>query len=83
MTEIKKEELKDIVSKNDYEEGNPVYQKIKKEFINKLKEKYTCDDYDTIANYVFECAFKKKIEKSKCIENMNKLFNNNDSGMID
>ena len=83
MSEIKKEEFKDIVSKNDYEEGNPIYQKIRKEFTNKLKEKYTCNDYDTIVNYVFDCAFKKKTEKSKCIENMNNLFNNNASGMID
>ena len=83
MTEIKKEEFKDIVSKNDYEEGNPIYQQIKKEFTNKLKEKYSCEDYDTIVDYVFECAFKKKTEKSKCIENMNNLFNNNASGMID
>ena len=43
MAEIKKEEFKDIV-KNDYKEGNPVYQKIKKEFTNKLKEKYSCDN---------------------------------------
>ena len=83
MAEIKKEEFKDIVSRNDYEEGNPTYQKIKKEFTNKLKEKYNCDDYDTIVNYVFDCAFKKKTEKSKCIENMNNLFNNNAIGMID
>ena len=83
MAEIKKEEFKDIVSRNDYEEGNPVYQKIKKEFTNRLKEKYSCDDYDTIVNYVFDCAFKKKTDKSKCIESMNNLFNNNASGMID
>ena len=82
MTEANKEELKDIVTTNDYEESNTVYQKIKKEFTNKLKGKYECEDYDTIVNYVFDYAFKKKIEKSKCIENMNSLFNNNASEMI-
>ena len=82
MTETNKEELKDIITSNDYEEANPIYQKIKKEFTNKLKGKYECENYDAIVDYVFDYAFKKKIEKSKCIENMNSLFNNNASEMI-
>jgi len=83
MTNRSKEEFKDIISDVYYKDSNPIYQKIKEEFTNKLKEKYQCEDYDTIVDYVFDHAFKKKVEKSKCIETMNSIFNNNASPIID
>jgi hypothetical protein len=83
MTDNNKEESKDIITTIDYDEQSPFFQKIRKEFTNKLKDKYQCEDYDSIVNYVFDCVFKKKVEKSKCIESMNSLFNNKASGMID
>ena len=83
MSDNIKEETKDIICTIDYDESNPIFQRIKKEFINKLKEKYQCEDYDSIVNYVFDYVFKKKLEKSKCIENLNPLFNNKANGMID
>ena len=78
-----KEDSRDIITTMEYEESSPVFQKIKKEFTNKLKDKYQCEDYDSIVNYVFDYVFKKKFEKSKCIENLNSLFNNKASGMVD
>ena len=73
----------DIISTINYKESNPIYRKIKNKFTQKLKDKYQCEDYDSIVNYVFDYVFKKKVEKSKCIESMNSLFNNKASGMID
>ena len=82
MTDIK-ELSKDVVSMHDYEDNEPIYKKIKAEFENKLKEKYQCEDYDSIVKYVFDFAFKQKIEKSKCIEKLNGLFNNKAGEMMD
>ena len=83
MTDNNKEVSKDIISTMEYDEQNPIFQKIKKEFTNKLKDKYQCEDYESIVNYVFDYVFKKKVEKSKCIESLNSLFNNKASGMIE
>ena len=83
MSDSIKEETKDPICTIDYDESNPIFQKIRKEFINKLKEKYQCDDYDSIVDYVFDYVFKQKLEKSKCIEILNKLFNNKASGIMD
>ena len=66
----------DIISQINYEETNPVYQRIKKEFTDKLKDKYECTDYDVIVNYVFDFVFKKKLDKAKCIEKLDPYFNN-------
>ena len=67
----------------DYNESSPIFQKIKKDFVNNLQEKYQCKYYDSIVNYMFEYFFKKKLDKSKCIEIMNPLFDNKDNGMVD
>ena len=75
--------MQDIITNCDYNESDPIYKKIRKEFINKLKEKYQCEDYDTIANYVFDYAFKQKATKSECIQKMDSLFNNKADIMID
>lgn len=83
MSDNNKEVSKDIISNMEYDEQNPIFQKIKKEFTNKLKDKYQCEDYESIVNYVFDYVFKKKVEKSKCIESLNSLFNNKASGMIE
>ena len=82
MTDNKEEVAKDILT-IDYNESNPVFKKIQRQFKNQLKEKYQCEDYDSLLNYVFDYVFKKKLEKSKCIESLNPLFNNKASGMID
>ena len=74
---------KDIISSIDYDESNPIYQKVKKEFTNKIKEKYQCDNYDDIVKYVFDFVFKDKLSKSECIEKLNSVFNNKASTMID
>ena len=60
MNSENKEEIKDIISLVDYEETNPTYQKIKEQFTNKLKEKYNCQDYNMVTDYIFEYVFKKK-----------------------
>ena len=73
----------EIISNVNYDESNPVYQKIKREFTNKLKDKYQCDDYSSIVNYVFDYVFKKKSTKSECIKNLNEVFNNKPNQMID
>ena len=83
MNSTNKEENKDIISTVDYDENNPIYQKIKKIFTNKIKEKYQCQDYDQVVDFVFKYAFKDKIEKSKCIENLNSVFNNKANTVID
>ena len=73
----------DIISTVNYKESNPIYQKIKKLFIEKLKDKYQCDDYDSIADFVFQHAFKKKLKKSDCVQKMDFIFNNKSELMID
>lgn len=73
----------EIISTVDYDESNPIYLKIKKEFTNKLKDKYQCDDYSSIVNYVFDYVFKKKNTKSDCIKNLSDVFNNKPNQMID
>ena len=83
MTDTIKEESNDKITTMEYNDSNPIFQKIKKDFGNKLQEKYDCKDYDSIVDYVFEYAFKKKLDKSKCIEILNPLFNNKANGMID
>ena len=82
MIDNNQEESKEIIHM-DYDEQSPIFQKIRKEFISKLKDKYQCEDYESIVDYVFNFVFKKKYEKSKCIENLNSVFNNKASGMID
>ena len=73
----------EIISTVNYDDSNPVYQKIKREFTNKLKEKYQCEDYNSIVNYVFDYVFKKKSTKSECYKNLNEVFNNKPNQMID
>ena len=75
--------MQDIISHYDYNESDPIYKKIRKEFTNKLKEKYQCEDYDIIVNYVFDYVFKQKATKSECIQKMGSIFNNKADIMID
>jgi hypothetical protein len=83
MTEtLPQEDTKDVATTKTDDDENPVYQRIKKEFTNKLKEKYDCEDYDKIVNYVFDFVFKKKLEKSKCIEKLDPYFNNKASDIL-
>ena len=78
MTEvIPQENSNDIISNITYEESNPVYKMIKQKFTDKLKQKYDCKDYDAIVNYVFDFVFKRKFEKSKCIEKLDPYFHHN------
>ena len=72
----------DIITKADYTETDPIYQKIKKDFISKLKEKYQCEDYESLVKYVFDLVFIKKHSKQKCIEEVNEIFNNKADVMI-
>ena len=76
------ENSNDIISQINYEETNPVYQRIKKEFTDKLKDKYECTDYDVIVNYVFDFVFKKKLDKAKCIEKLDPYFNNKAADIV-
>ena len=73
---ISQENPNDVITTENYQEDNPLYQRLKKEFTNKLKEKYDCQDYNVIVNYVFDLVFKKKFEKSKSIEKLDPYFNN-------
>ena len=72
----------DIITQANYVETDLIYQKIKKDFIGKLKEKYQCDDYDSLVKYVFDLVFIKKHSKPKCIEEVNSIFNNKADVMI-
>ena len=72
----------DIITQANYTETDPIYQKIKKDFISKLKEKYQCDDYESLVKYVFDFVFIKKHSKPKCIEEVNQIFNNKADVMI-
>ena len=73
----------DIISTINYKESNPIYQKIKNKFTQKLKDKYDCEDYDSIVDYVFQLVFKNKIKKLECIQKMNKIFNNKAEYIMD
>lgn len=75
--------MDDIISNKDYDETNPVYQKIKREFTNKLKQKYECEDYDAIINYIFNYVFKNKATKQQCITKLDSIFNNKSEFMVD
>ena len=72
----------DIISTINYKESNPIYQKIKNKFTQKLKDKYQCEDYDIIVDYIFQCVFKNKLKKLGCIEKMKKIFNNKSEYMM-
>ena len=74
---------KDIITSNDYNESNPIYQKIKNEFTNKLKDKYNCENFDDIVKYVFDFVFKDKLAKSVCIEKLNSVFKGKASDMVE
>lgn len=76
------ETTEDIITTLPYEESNPIFQKIKKDFASKLKEKYQCEDYESIIAYVFDFVFVKKNSKKQCIEQMNVVFNNKADGVI-
>ena len=66
----------DIISTMTYNESSPIYQKIKREFTSKLKDKYQCEDYERIVDYVFDYVFKNKPTKSQCIKKLDSVFNN-------
>lgn len=80
---MSKDDSREIISTVDYDESNPVYQKIKKNFTNKLKEKYECENYEEIVKYVFDFVFQKKSTKASCIQNLNSIFNDKASGIMD
>jgi hypothetical protein len=73
----------EIISTINYNESNPTYQKIKREFTNKLKDKYQCEDYDKIVDYVFDFVFKNKMTKAECIQKLDSVFNNKADLMMD
>ena len=73
----------EIISTMNYNEKSPIYNKIKQEFTHKLIQKYQCENYDIIVDYIFDYAFKKKLTKSACIQKMNPIFNNKAEFMID
>lgn len=72
----------DIISTINYKESNPIYRKIKNKFTQKLKDKYQCEDYDKIVDYVFQYVFKNKLKKIECISKMEKIFNNKTEYMM-
>lgn len=67
----------DIITQLNYDESNPIYQKIKKKFGARLKDKYVCEDFEGILTYVFDFVFKKKSPKKACIENLDSVFGKN------
>ena len=84
MTEsISQENSNDKISSKNYKEDSPVYQIIKRKFTKKLQDKYSCENYDAVTNYVFDYVFNKKMDKSKCIEELNPYFNGKASEVID
>ena len=82
MTENMKDDSRNIITSNDYEDANPVYQRIKNKFKDTLKDKYNCENFDDIVDYVFNVAFKKRTEKSKCIEKFNSIFKDKTNEMV-
>ena len=83
MTEYNTQDnSKDIITSENYEENNSVYQRIRKEFMDKLKDKYDCQDYDVIVNYVFDLVFKKKYPKSQSIDKLDPYFNNKAADIV-
>ena len=74
--------MDDIISYKNYDETDQVYQKIKREFTNKLKQKYECEDYDAIINYIFNYVFKNKATKQQCINKFGSIFNNKSDKMV-
>ena len=83
MTEANSQENNnDIITSINYDENNSVYQRIRKEFMNKLKDKYDCQDYDVIVNYVFDLVFKKKFDKAQSIEKLDPYFNNKAADIV-
>ena len=83
MTEANSQENNnDIITSINYDEKNSVYQRIRKEFMDKLKDKYDCQDYDVIVNYVFDLVFKKKFDKAQSIEKLNPYFNNKAADIV-
>ena len=72
----------EIISTINYNEKDPIYNTIKEEFKKKLIQKYQCENYDIIVDYIFDYAFKKKLPKNEIIKKMNHIFNNNADFMI-
>ena len=73
----------EIISSINYNEKDPIYNKIKEEFKKKLIQKYQCENYDIIVDYIFDYSFKKKLPKHEIIKKMNPIFNNKADFMID
>ena len=73
----------EIISSINYNEKDPIYNTIKEEFKKKLIQKYQCENYDIIVDYIFDYSFKKKLPKHEIIKKMNPIFNNNADFMID
>jgi hypothetical protein len=72
----------EIISTINYNEKDPIYNTIKEEFKKKLIQKYQCENYDIIVDYIFDYAFKRKLPKNEIIKKMNHIFNNNADFMI-
>ena len=83
MTEaIPEDTPKDIISNVNYEEDDQVYLRIRKELLNRLKDRYDCSDYNAIVNYIFDLVFKKKTDKTKSIEKLDPYFNNKAADIV-
>ena len=73
----------ELISSINYDESSPSYQRIKKEFKEKIKDRYHCVDYDFIVNYILDYVFQKKATKSQCMEKFNPIFHDKTKLMID
>ena len=73
----------EIVSSMNYDESSSAYHRIKNEFKNEIKERYQCEDYDIIVNYILDYVFKKKPTKSQCISKFDSIFHDKTKFMIE
>lgn len=63
------------ITNKRYFEKDEIYQKVKLDFQNKMKESFECEDYSKVITYVFDTVFKEKASKTVCIKSMRPIFN--------
>lgn len=74
MSEKNDDSDKGALTSIEYDSNSPLFTKIRMLFLEKLKDKYSCADYEKLVDYLFDLVFKKKFPKEDVIKKTKIIF---------